>query len=148
MRGLIPIYSTYLARLVNTGTYAVRGRTKVLRRGSRPAARPRSVEGTWHPKKFEYNTTKYRSYFSFRLHYGELKLNKNLNEVSRRNHKSYKTFFFLLITGKLLHLYKEQGCVQTCFGVTGTAGTVHYDHKPETKQGNLLKIAFPSNMTT
>jgi len=39
MRNLLPIESTYLACLVNT--YAVRGRTKVLRGGSRPAARLR-----------------------------------------------------------------------------------------------------------
>jgi len=44
MWGLLPIESTYLACLVNT--YAVRGRTKVLRGGSRLAARPRSLEGT------------------------------------------------------------------------------------------------------
>jgi len=36
---LRPIESTYLVCLVNT--YAVRGRTKVLRGSSRPAARPR-----------------------------------------------------------------------------------------------------------
>jgi len=41
---LLPIESTYLVCLVNT--YAVRGRTKVLRGGSRPAERPRSLEGT------------------------------------------------------------------------------------------------------
>ena len=34
----------YLACLANT--YAVRGKTKVLRGGSRLAARPRSLEGT------------------------------------------------------------------------------------------------------
>jgi len=42
--GLLPIESTYLVCLVNA--YAVRGRTKVLRGGSGPAARPRSLEGT------------------------------------------------------------------------------------------------------
>jgi len=41
---LRPIESTYLVCLVNT--YAVRGRRKVLRGGSRPAALPRSLEGT------------------------------------------------------------------------------------------------------
>jgi len=41
---LRPIESTYLVCLVNA--YTVRGRTKVLRGGSRPAAQPRSLEGT------------------------------------------------------------------------------------------------------
>ena len=45
MWGLLPIERTYLACLV-VNTYAVRGRTKVLRGDSRPAARPRSLEGT------------------------------------------------------------------------------------------------------
>jgi len=44
MRRLLPIESTYLACLVYT--YAVCGRTKVLRGVSRPAAQPRSLEGT------------------------------------------------------------------------------------------------------
>ena len=44
-KGLRGKFETYLACLV-VNTYAVRGRTKVLRGGSRPAARPRSLEGT------------------------------------------------------------------------------------------------------
>ena len=45
MWGLLPIESMYLACLV-VNTYAVHGRTKVLRGVSKLAARPRSLKGT------------------------------------------------------------------------------------------------------
>jgi len=48
MWSLLSIESTYLGCHV-ISTYAVRSRTKVLRGDSRPAAQPRSLEGTVLP---------------------------------------------------------------------------------------------------
>ena len=36
--------------------------------------------------------------------------------------------------------------VQTPFKVTRTAGTVHYYHRPASKQGNLPSIAFAKGL--
>ena len=46
MWGLLLIESTYFIACLAVNTDAVRGRTNALRGGSRPAARPRSLEGT------------------------------------------------------------------------------------------------------
>ena len=47
-----------------------------------------------------------------------------------------------LVTGKPLQLSMKHGCVQTCFGITNTAGTVHFYHKPAIKLGNCDKVPF------
>ena len=61
MWGLLPIEIMYLACLA-VNTYAVRGRTNVLRQGSRPAARPRSLERTQtRTRNFEMLWTRTRS---------------------------------------------------------------------------------------
>ena len=54
MWGLLPIESMYLACLV-VNTYAVRGRTKVLRGVSKLAAQPRSLEGTLLPDLLDFS---------------------------------------------------------------------------------------------
>ena len=60
MWSLLLIESTYLACLANT--YAVRGKTKVLREGSRLAARPRSLEGTLVCKREKFSIVTRQKY--------------------------------------------------------------------------------------
>ena len=55
--------------VVETGLYAVRGKTKVLRGGSRLAARPRSLEGTLVCKREKFSIVTRQKYVDRYLKY-------------------------------------------------------------------------------